>query len=71
MIRQLLTGPPARQHKATRGYQWIDCGTGQAVNNATGQNLYALQNGSYACIIFKGNCTDTTNCVSVTKHWYC
>ncbi len=47
-------------------YQWINCSNQQPVNGATAQSFTATQNGNYACVVTKGNCTDTTNCVTVT-----
>jgi len=48
-------------------YQWITCGTHQAISGATSQSYTATQNGSYQCIVTIGECSDTTNCVSVTN----
>jgi hypothetical protein len=47
-------------------YQWLDCGTGQAISGATSQTYTASHNGSYRCVVKIGSCTDTTNCASVT-----
>ncbi|MFN8288040.1 MAG: T9SS type A sorting domain-containing protein [Chitinophagales bacterium] len=47
-------------------YQWINCSTKQHLTGATSQTYTATQNGSYACIVEKNNCTDTTDCVNVT-----
>jgi hypothetical protein len=46
-------------------YQWIDCSNNQSLAGANAQSFTASQNGSYACIVSKGSCTDTTTCVNV------
>ncbi len=48
-------------------YQWIDCNINQQINGAVFQEFIAIKNGAYACIISKGNCTDTTDCVSINS----
>lgn len=52
--------------QASALYQWIDCGTGQPVVNGSSRFFTATRNGSYACIINKGSCIDTSECVSIT-----
>ena len=47
-------------------YQWYPCSTGVAISGATSQTYTATQNGSYYCVVTLGNCTDTTQCVTVT-----
>ncbi len=46
-------------------YQWIDCSNNLAIPNATNQSYTATSTGSYAVIISKGTCIDTSTCVSV------
>lgn len=44
-------------------YQWLDCNNGMSpVAGATTQTWTPFQNGSYACIITNGNCSDTSGC---------
>jgi trimeric autotransporter adhesin len=44
-------------------YQWINCGTGQEIADATGASYTATYNGSYAVIVTNANgCSDTSNC---------
>jgi hypothetical protein len=51
----------AAQSGAT--YQWLDCNNNLApVAGATTQTWTPFQNGSYACAITIGNCTDTSGC---------
>lgn len=47
-------------------YQWINCSTNQVIAGETGQAYLATENGSYAVIISNGQCTDTTDCVTVS-----
>lgn len=55
----------ANQTGAT--YQWIDCNNGNAdVNGETGQSFSPTTVGSYAVVISVGNCSETSNCISVT-----
>lgn len=46
-------------------YQWINCLTGNAINGANAQTFSPTENGSYACILFDGLCTDTTECIAI------
>ena len=48
------------------GYQWIDCNTGQPIPGATSQSLIPVVNGEYAVVIFTNDCSDTTDCYSLT-----
>lgn len=46
-------------------YQWIDCNNGMApVNGATSQTFVPTANGSYAVIVTKNGCTDTSTCLA-------
>ncbi|MBK7966180.1 MAG: T9SS type A sorting domain-containing protein [Bacteroidetes bacterium] len=48
-------------------YQWVDCNNNYAaLPGQTSGSFTAMANGSYAAIITKGNCTDTTACFSIT-----
>jgi uncharacterized repeat protein (TIGR03803 family) len=46
-------------------YQWILCNNGAIINGATQQSFSPTSSGSYACIINKNNCTDTTYCKEI------
>jgi hypothetical protein len=46
-------------------YQWINCLTGNAINGANAQTFSPTENGSYACILFDGLCSDTTECIAI------
>lgn len=47
-------------------FQWIDCANNSPIAGATALNYTATANGNYAVIMAIGNCSDTSNCVSVT-----
>ena len=54
----VLTASPAGM-----SYQWINCGTGQEIADATGASYTATYNGSYAVIVTNANgCSDTSTC---------
>jgi len=48
-------------------YQWIDCSDDSHVDGETSQTFTAGTNGSYACIITDGGCTDTSDCSTVSS----
>jgi len=54
----------ANESNAT--YQWINCNTGMALEGETGQSFTATSNGSYAVVVTRGACADTSACYSVT-----
>ncbi len=47
-------------------YQWIDCGTMQAIAGATNQVFVATANGNYAFIVTENNCSDTSSCYLIS-----
>ena len=50
---------------ASATYQWVDCNNGMAaISGATAQNFVPTVNGSYAVIVTKNGCTDTSACVA-------
>ncbi len=49
-------------------YQWLDCDDGYSeISGETSATFEASSNGSYSVMITKGNCTDTSNCHTVTS----
>ena len=46
-------------------YQWMNCLTGSTINGANTQTFSPTENGSYACILFDGLCSDTTECIAI------
>lgn len=47
-------------------YKWINCNGNQVIAGATAQSYTATQNGSYAVIITKNGCSDTSACVAIS-----
>lgn len=47
-------------------YQWLDCETLGAIAGATNQSYTATSNGSYAVVVTKDGCTDTSACSTVS-----
>lgn len=53
--------------ETSASYQWIKCDSPNAgiISGATGRLFYVPENGSYAVIVTKGGCVDTSTCFSV------
>lgn len=47
-------------------YQWMNCGSNLLIAGASSQTYSAFFNGSYAVIVTKNGCTDTSGCYTVT-----
>ncbi len=47
-------------------YQWINCATGLPIANAIQQSFTATTTGSYAVIVTDTDCSDTSDCISLT-----
>ena len=47
-------------------YQWINCTGNTSISGATNQTFTPTANGSYAVIVTSNNCSDTSNCVTVS-----
>ncbi len=63
-----IADPKINANDETATYQWIDCDNGNApIDGATGQEFVATDNGSYAVIVTKGECSDTSECVTISK----
>ncbi|WP_118976787.1 SBBP repeat-containing protein [Taibaiella koreensis] len=61
-----LAGNVLGAAQAGATYQWINCNQQQPIAGATQQSYTALQNGSYAVVLTKGACRDTSVCLQVT-----
>lgn len=47
-------------------YQWLNCDSGySAIQGATNQTFYMESNGSYAVVVWQGQCNDTSECIVV------
>lgn len=47
-------------------YQWYDCQEEQIIEGETGQSFTATKSGEYSIILSNENCTDTSDCYSLT-----
>lgn len=62
VLNQSLTA-----HATGVTYQWIDCGTGQAIPGASNASFTPSQTGDYAVAISNNNgCKDTSDCYHIT-----
>ncbi|MGH1339058.1 MAG: T9SS type A sorting domain-containing protein [Aureispira sp.] len=48
-------------------YQWFDCTNNTIIIGANGPTYMPIVNGDYAVIVTNNNCTDTSNCIDVTR----
>ncbi len=47
-------------------YQWVNCSDSSAITGATNASYVATANGDYAVQVTQGNCTEWSDCISVT-----
>jgi hypothetical protein len=47
-------------------YQWVNCSDSSLISGANSSTYVASANGDYAALITQGNCTEWTDCISVT-----
>nr|WP_294861020.1 zinc-dependent metalloprotease family protein [uncultured Fluviicola sp.] len=67
-LNTTVAGTTISSAQGTAQYQWINCGTGNSViAGATSQSFIAPANGSYAVIVTKSGCTDTSACVTISN----
>ncbi len=48
-------------------YQWINCYNNSIISGQTSQSFTASTNGSYAVVITKNSCTDTSACYTISS----
>jgi hypothetical protein len=48
-------------------YQWLNCATNQIIGLPTTQSFTPSTNGEYAVIVYDGNCSDTSDCISISS----
>lgn len=48
-------------------YQWVNCNTNSIIPGEINQDFTATSNGSYAVIVTKNFCTDTSSCIYVNS----
>lgn len=62
------TQPVLTSNQTGAQYQWVDCNTGYVpLAGATAQTFTATATGSYAVIVTKSNCSDTSACKTITS----
>lgn len=62
-----LNGITIISNETAATYQWINCTNKTVINGATSKNYSVNANGSYAVIVTKNTCSDTSGCVNVTS----
>src|SRR5690606_33995484 len=48
-------------------YQWLDCSTMSPIIGATNQSFTPTNNGNFAVVVTKNNCSDTSVCYQITS----
>jgi hypothetical protein len=48
-------------------YQWLNCATNQIIGLPTTQSFTPSTNGEYAVIVYDGNCSDTSDCITISS----
>lgn len=67
-LNTTVAGTTISSAQGTAQYQWINCGTGNSIiSGATSQSFIAPANGSYAVIVTRNGCSDTTACVNISN----
>lgn len=67
-LNTTVAGTTISSAQGTAQYQWINCGTGNSViSGATSQSFIAPANGSYAVIVTRLGCSDTSACVTISN----
>lgn len=61
-----VSGHTITASNANATYQWIDCDNGTPVAGATSQDFTPTANGSYAVIVTENNCSDTSDCETIS-----
>ncbi len=59
------TGSTLTYSSTATTYQWVKCPSYSLVPGATGKSYTPASGGSYALIVSKGICTDTSKCIAV------
>lgn len=62
----IVNGLTLQASPSLDSYQWVDCNNNYSVvNNAQNRLFTAVKNGSYAVIVKKGTCVDTSTCYTI------
>lgn len=59
-------GPVLTSNATGAAYQWINCNGHLPIPGATGVSYTATQNGTYAVVVTKNGCSDTSACKTVS-----
>jgi len=59
--------PTLISNELSASYQWIDCNTLLPIVGDTNQSFTAPSNGSYAVVLTKNGCSDTSACITITN----
>lgn len=62
-----VSGLTITANNLSASYQWIDCSTNSVLTGETASSFTAISNGNYAVVLTENNCSDTSNCVSITS----
>jgi hypothetical protein len=63
-----ISGTTITANETDATYQWLDCNKANApIIGAVNQSFTAIANGSYAVIVTKNTCSDTSACVNITN----
>lgn len=66
LIGTTLTANEGGAHGLNTNYQWVDCDNGNMeIAGATEQNFTPTNNGNYAVIIGRDNCSEMSACINV------
>ena len=66
MAQKIRSGNTLTSTATNVSYQWIDCTTLSPVPGATSSSFAPQNEGSYALVISRNLCTDTTDCYNFT-----
>ncbi len=66
-LNTTVAGATISSSQGTATYQWINCSTNTPISGATSQSFIAPANGSYAVIVTRNGCTDTSACVTISN----
>lgn len=61
----LTTNEISAENSTVDNYQWIDCNDYSILTGENGQTFTAMYNGSYAVILTEGECSDTSECITI------
>ncbi|MFZ4399768.1 MAG: T9SS type A sorting domain-containing protein [Bacteroidales bacterium] len=62
----IVSGPMLTSNASGAVYQWINCNGNTILSGQINQNYTASISGSYAVIVTKNGCTDTSSCYSMS-----